>query len=197
MSWNDDFDRWLRRFRQWSGFNFEDIDRMFNDMFREMSENMPKELYTEEKRPDGSVVRRTGPFVYGYSMTVGPDGKPIIREFGNVKPSRRPTPFGAQRPSLEVKEEREPLVDIISDDSIIRVVAELPGVDKKDIYLNCSEKMLTISVDTEKRKYYKEIELPAAVDSKVGKAKYTNGVLEVTLSKIKAGKSTGDQINIE
>ncbi|MGA9152230.1 MAG: hypothetical protein WBZ36_16770, partial [Candidatus Nitrosopolaris sp.] len=25
---------------------------------------------------------------YGYSMTVGPDGKPRIREFGNVKPSR-------------------------------------------------------------------------------------------------------------
>jgi len=25
-----------------------------------------------------------GPFVYGYSMTMGPDGKPIVREFGNV-----------------------------------------------------------------------------------------------------------------
>jgi len=28
-----------------------------------------------------------GPFVYGYSFSMGPDGKPVIREFGNVKPS--------------------------------------------------------------------------------------------------------------
>jgi hypothetical protein len=28
-----------------------------------------------------------GPFVYGYSMTIGPDGKPRVREFGNVRGS--------------------------------------------------------------------------------------------------------------
>lgn len=26
-----------------------------------------------------------GPFVYGYSMTIGPDGKPKVREFGNIR----------------------------------------------------------------------------------------------------------------
>ena len=84
---------------------------MFNDMIREMFDNMPKDLYREERHSDGSVVKRMGPFVYGYSMTLGPEGRPVIREFGNVRRSMRPMPFGVSKPSLEVNEEREPLVD--------------------------------------------------------------------------------------
>jgi HSP20 family protein len=30
-------------------------------------------------------VREVGPIVYGYSMTIGPEGKPKAREFGKVK----------------------------------------------------------------------------------------------------------------
>lgn len=197
MAWDEDFDRWFRRGRRRPVFDFEYMEKMFDEMFQEMMEDMPEELYKEERLPDGSFVKRMGPFVYGYSMTIGPDGKPVIREFGNVKPSRKATPFGVSKPSLEVKEEREPLVDIISDDGTIRVIAEMPGVDKKDIKLSCSERVLAISVDSEKRKYYKEVELPAEVDPKIGKAKYTNGVLEITLTKVKAKKPTGETIKIE
>jgi HSP20 family protein len=32
----------------------------------------------------GVKVREIGPLVYGYSATIGPDGKPNVREFGNV-----------------------------------------------------------------------------------------------------------------
>src|SRR4030067_3709684 len=99
-------------------------------------------------------------------MTIGPDGKPQIQEFGNVKPSLKPEPFGQRRPRLDVKEEREPLVDVVSTNNEIKVVVELPGVDKQDIKLHGTEKTLTISVDTSKRKYYKEEELPPPVDPK-------------------------------
>ncbi|MEJ2296799.1 MAG: Hsp20 family protein, partial [Candidatus Lokiarchaeota archaeon] len=34
------------------------------------------------------------------------------------------------------------------------------------------------------RKYYKEVELPAVIDSNYAKARYTNGILEITLKKI-------------
>lgn len=199
MSWDEDFDRWFRRWRQRrpSIFEFENIDKAFDNMFREMFETIPRDLYKEERLPDGSIIRRTGPFVYGYSMTMGPDGKPIIREFGNVKPTKRPTPFGVSKPSLEAKRKREPLVDIISEDGVVRVVAEVPGVEKKDIKLSCSESALTISINTEGRKYYKEVALPTDVDPKIGKAKYINGVLEVTLTKVKAKKPTGETIEIE
>lgn len=167
--------------------------------FRDFTTRIPKDYVCERKRPNGSTVKERGPFVYGYTMTIGPDGKPQIREFGNVKPSLKPeSPFGLRRPSLDVKEEREPLVDVISANNEIKVVAELPSVEKTDIKLHGTEKTLTISVDRPKRKYYKEVNLPTSVDSKKAKPVYKNGVLEVTLTKIKEEKKPqGEPIKIE
>lgn len=200
MSWDEDFNRWFRRFRRMPLFDsgeFEDLDKIMDEMFKEMYDNLPKELYRERKLPDGRIEREMGPFVYGYSMNLDSDGKPVIREFGNMKPSTKATSRGVSKPAFEYKEEREPLVDIVSEGSAIKVVAEVPGVNKSDINLSCSERSLTISVDTEKRKYHKEIELPEEVDPKVSKASYTNGVLEVTLSKVKETRPKGERIRVE
>jgi HSP20 family protein len=201
MSWDEYFDRWLqRRMRtpfRFFDMGFEDIDKMFEDMFKEMTAEMPKELYREKKRPDGTTIREMGPFVYGYSMTFGPDGKPVVREFGNVKHSTRPSALGTLRPKLEYQEEREPLVDVIEDRGSIRVVTELPSVEKKDIQLQCTETQLTVNVNTPDQKYHKEVELPSDVNPSSAKASYRNGVLEVTLSKITAKKQAGESIRIE
>ena len=61
-----------------------EMNRMFN-VFNDISKTAPKELIKEYETSDGSKVREVGPIVYGYSMTIGPDGKPHVREFGNVK----------------------------------------------------------------------------------------------------------------
>ena len=77
-------------------FLIQDIFREFDDMHREMARMYntfndistnppPKELVREYQTPEGEKVREVGPIVYGYSMTIGPDGKPHVREFGNVK----------------------------------------------------------------------------------------------------------------
>jgi HSP20 family protein len=200
MSWDEDLDHRMRRWRQMPFFSFrgfEEIDRMFDDMVQEMFKNAPKDLYRERKLPSGGTVKEMGPFVYGYSMTVGPDGKPIVREFGNVRPTSKQTRFGRQRPSLEVREEREPLIDTISENGTIRVLAEVPGVDKSNIKLNCSETALTITVDDKMRKYYKEVSLPQPVDPKVAKATYKNGVLEVLLTKKTKEAPKGETISID
>lgn len=206
---DEDFSEWFRRrmrrpfSRDWF---FGDIDEIMREMeemmqrdFREFSQKLPKDFARERRLPDGSTVKEWGPFVYGYSMTIGPDGKPQIREFGNVKPSLKPgVPFGSRRPSLDVKEEREPLVDVVSANNEIKVVAELPGVEKNDVKLYGTEKTLSISVDTPKRKYSKEVELPVNVDPKSAKSIYKNGVLEVTLTKVKEEKKPkGEPIKIE
>jgi len=186
----DEFwDRWFRR-RRWPFFGgdfFKHIDEIFREMeemmgreFEELSKNMPKNLVRERTLPDGSKIRQWGPFVYGYSVTISPDGKPQIREFGNIKPEGM-----LGRPKISIREEREPLVDVIETDGEIKVIAELPGVEKKDIKLYGTEDALTISVDTPERKYYKKVELPSRVDTKKTKASYKNGVLEVTLKKKK------------
>ena len=73
---------------------FGDIDRVFREMeemmeeeFKNFTEKVPKDYVKERKLPDGSTVKEFGPFVYGYSMKIGPDGKPEIQEFGNIKKS--------------------------------------------------------------------------------------------------------------
>jgi len=194
---DEDYPEWFRRRRSppFRGWGFEDIDKIFHEMekmmeeeFKNFTSQVPKDYVKERKLPDGRTVREFGPFVYGYSMKIGPDGKPEINEFGNVKSSR----LGPQ-----VKEEREPLVDVIETNGEVHIVVELPGVEKKDIKLHGTEEALTISVETPQRKYYKEIALPAKVRVKEAKTEYKNGVLEITLPKTKEGKKPkGEPIGI-
>lgn len=64
-------------------------------------------MIIEYNTPQGGTVREVGPIVYGYSMTIGPDGKAKVREFGNLKSSRR---FGSMR-RPEISGEIEPSMD--------------------------------------------------------------------------------------
>ena len=193
---NEDYPEWFKRKR--SPFTkdpfFGDIDQMFRQMekmmeeeFKNFTEKVPKDYVKERKLPDGSTVKEWGPFVYGYSMKIGPDGKPEIQQFGNLKKSLK---------GPEVKEEREPLVDVVETDSEVRVVTELPGVEKTDIKLHGTEDSLTVSVDTAQYKYYKEVTLPVKVRVKDAKSTYKNGVLEVVIPKVEALKSKGEPIDI-
>ncbi len=166
------------------------MEKMMEEEFKDFSKKIPKEYVKERKLPDGSTEKELGPFVYGYSMKIGPDGKPEIQEFGNLKKNQKGLP--------QVKEEREPLVDIVDTVSEIRVVAELPGVEKNDIKLHGTEKSLTIAVDTEQNKYYKNVALPAKVKVKEATSTYKNGVLEVVLPKEEAeNKPKGEPIDIQ
>jgi HSP20 family protein len=199
-----DEDRWSRWFQQGRRpFSerrlFGDINEVFKEMeelmekeFGELSKRAPRDLIRERTLPDGSKVREWGPFVYGYSMTVDPDGKPHVREFGNIKPGAR-----LGRPRIAIKEKREPLADVMTINGEVKVIVELPGVDKKDITLHGTEESVTISVDTPQRKYYKEVGLPSKVETKSAKSSYKNGVLEITIKKRKEEKPKGDVIEIE
>jgi HSP20 family protein len=194
----DNQPEWFRRrrlpfSRDWG---FGDIDDVFREMekimeeeFKDFASRVPKDYIKERRLPNGSTTREFGPFVYGYSMKIGPDGKPEIREFGNVKPGLR---------GPQVKEEREPLVDVYETETEVHVVAELPGVDKKDIDVRGTEDTLTISVDTPEYKYYKEIALPAMVKVREAKTQYKNGVLEVIFARLDDSKrSKGESIRID
>jgi HSP20 family protein len=191
------WDEWFKRFWRGRGF-FPDIERLMEEMekdmakmFKDMEKELPDETSKVTRLPDGSVRRQYGPFVYGYSVRVGPDGKPVIREFGNMKPS-----IEEGRPPLDLQEKREPLVDIIEQNGELRIVSELPGVDKEDIQLYVTENTLTLNVEKPGRNYFKELELPFQVDPNSAKSNYRNGVLETNLRKlIIAGK--GKRIDIE
>ena len=165
-----------KRFPWWFDVfeEMEKMDEMMDEMMRRAFE-IPSE------------TKSFGPYVYGFSVSLDPEGKPAIQQFGNVKPSR----VGPQ-----VKEEREPLVDVIDENDEIAVFTELPGVEKNDIRLRSNEENLTISVDSKGRKYHKELELPDSVLPTSAKATYKNGVLEVRFKKAEAG-GRERQIKIE
>jgi HSP20 family protein len=192
-----DDDWWERWFRKgmppfFKGWDMDEIDEAFKEMdkmFEDMMKMAPKDLVRERKLPDGTKRREWGPFVYGYSITIGPDGKPQIREFGNMKPELSPKPG---RPRLDVKKAREPLIDVTMTDGEIKVIAEIPGVEKDEVKLMATEDTLTISVDNPARSYHKAVDLPAKAIPKQLKWTYKNGILEVTLPK-KEERGPSDQ----
>jgi HSP20 family protein len=115
-------------------------------------------------------------------MTIGPDGKPIVQEFGNVRTNKGGSGLaGRTGPQLNV--EREPLVDINATDTQVTVVLEMPGVNKESIKINAFDTTLEISSTDPKRKYHKTIDLPKDIDVETVKSKFNNGILEIVFNK--------------
>jgi len=171
------FDRKRRR-----GPFGDDIDDIFgmSGMFDQMFQDMQRMMDEAAGQPQ-SARKTTGPYVRGFSMRIGQDGKPVVQEFGNVSPPSKEQPSG----------EREPLVDVIEQDKDVVVIAEVPGVEKHDIKLKTAGRKLAIRVDAGERKYFREVELPVDVKADSAKATYKNGVLEVRLERKAPRKEEG------
>ena len=145
-------------------------------------------MFDELAKNTGGKIEPGKPYVYGFSMSVGPDGKPRIQEFGNTG--------AAVQSGGGIGEEREPLTDVIERGEDITVIAEIPGVEKEDIKLKATKDILKVDVETEKRKYHKQLKLPSEVKPDVSRATYKNGILEVKLTKIKKEKKDDEGVNI-
>ncbi|MDD2655724.1 MAG: Hsp20/alpha crystallin family protein [Candidatus ainarchaeum sp.] len=64
------------------GFGFgNEFERMREEM-EEMMERMMKGMPQDEVK---RLSQMRGPQVYGFSIRVGPDGKPVVTEFGDIK----------------------------------------------------------------------------------------------------------------
>jgi HSP20 family protein len=173
--------------------DFEDMEkemeRMFNQ-FNDISANAPKELIREYQTSEGEKVREVGPIVYGYSMTIGPDGKPHVREFGNVKSSSGNKDIRKGTIKSQILSEREPLSDIYSTDKEIKIVFEMPGIKKENIKINAIDNLVEVTTaENSQRKYSKTIELPVEADIETAKSTYNNGILEVKFDKKKQSMS--------
>ncbi|MFH1048301.1 MAG: Hsp20/alpha crystallin family protein [Patescibacteria group bacterium] len=113
--------------------------------------------------------------IYGFTVKTGIGGKQSrVETFGNVKKTER---------GPQVVETREPLVDIFDEKDCILVIAELPGVQEKDIKLHIKGDVLNLETAGE-RKYAKEILLPAKADFESRKVNFKNGILEIKLKRI-------------
>jgi HSP20 family protein len=191
------FEEWFKRRRANSWFPdldgaMREIERMMQEALRDTEERVPKNVIRERKLEDGSTVREIGPIVYGYSVKIGQDGKPIVRKFGNVDSS--PGFLGG---GLTVKEQREPLLDIITGSEDITIVAELPGVNKEDLQLKADNKSLTLESVAGERQYQKKIDLPDEIEPNTGKSTYKNRILEVSFKRKSKNEDNGVTISID
>jgi HSP20 family protein len=179
---------------------FAEMERMFDEQFRDilLQTETPKELVREYVTPEGEKVREIGPIVYGYSVVVGPDGKPRITEFGNVKQG---THIGSKegtgniRRGRQLTAEREPLADVITTDKEVKVVVELPGVNKENIKVNAYEGSAEVFAEAQDRKYRRVVDIPADTDAESVKSTFKNGLLEIVFKR--KDKPKGKEIKVE
>ncbi|MFQ6128597.1 MAG: archaeal heat shock protein Hsp20 [Thermoplasmata archaeon] len=191
---------WRRKKRDdwWRSWFFdEDFDDIFLDVeenFRRIQEQMNR-LMRQMAKGNFPAPEEGGPFVYGFSLKMGPDGKPEIQEFGNTRLWSGP---GMQKlagkPQISA---REPVTDVIIGKDEISVTFEMPGVEKDAIDLDVSDDSVTIEAKTEERTYKKEVELPQVVNSEKAKATYHNGVLEVVAPLVKKKERKGKRVEVE
>jgi HSP20 family protein len=173
-----------------------EMERSFEEQFKEIESTAPKDLIKEYQTPDGGKVREVGPLVYGYSMTIGPDGKPKVREFGNMRPSYR---LGGMSGSAKpvISDEREPLADVTTTDTEIKVIIEMPGVGKENIKINAYDHSVEVKSEDPQRKYHRVIDIPPEADTGTVRSTYKNGVLEISFKKKEQTKPKGKEVRIE
>ena len=152
------------------------IEELLNSKFKELSENTPNEQKKRKPVSSDQKNRRFGHFIYGYSVTIGPDGKPRIRELGNLTPNSCPK-------IPKYNEKRDLLVDVIPTQTKVQVIMELPGVSEDEIKVKGSADQITVVADTLNFNYYKKIPMPCIIDPKSITTNYVNGVLEINLDK--------------
>jgi Molecular chaperone (small heat shock protein) len=177
-----------RRDDDWDDDMLDDFFEDFGFDFGRVNERLRKMMERMVKSGDENVH---GPFVYGFSYKVGPDGKPTFQEFGNMpsRPSINSVPSDVEM--------REPLTDINYDNNKAYITFELPGIAKEDIDLKVSETEVTIKVENGPRKYHKNVELRDVVKPESAKAKFINGILDLTLDLEKGKAESGKSVNIE
>ena len=149
---------------------FKGLGGLF-DLVSKMAEE-GKEEYTRSGEMEAPGGRAKA--VYGFSVRMGLGGKPIIEQFGNLR---------ATQAGPEVAEVREPLVDVLDEGDRLVVLAELPGVEEKDIRVEVKGDIVVLTAEARERKYSKEILLPAPVDAATLQTSYKNGILEIKLRK--------------
>jgi HSP20 family protein len=169
---------------------------------------MGKKDRDEDQKKEGGLIRReTGlsPFAdfdRFFDEALGGRWPSLFRRDWPAIPEMRP-PF----------EGRWPKVDVIDREAELVVRAELPGVKKEDLEVTMTDNTVTIKASTQTEKEEKEekgqyfrretsrgefvrtVPLPAEVNGEGTKAVFKDGVLELTMPKVK--KSPRKSVKVE
>jgi HSP20 family molecular chaperone IbpA len=149
---------------------FQDINTFYNRLVKRMF----KEMGDFQKTIDSGKLKGT--------WDIKPIDKPSVKGYvahGRFHIGNEPL----QMPKSGLEQEmREPLTDVFAEDDAVKIYMELPGVEKSDVQLNVTERL----VEVRAKDFAKTVELPT-VDMALDQAtaSYKNGVLVVAIPKLK------------
>ena len=113
--------------------------------------------------------------VYGFSVktALGQQGQQEVKiePFGNLRRE--------SSGETVVEDVREPLLDVYEEEDHVLVLAEIPGVSKKDVQLTLADDHLTIQAQRGEKRYCKEVVLPERFSEKNMRWECTNGILKI------------------
>ena len=134
---------------------FDDMDDLMDEIEKEM-EGMLRQFRSNGLPMNRSITR-------GFTVEFGPEGEPFFRTFGD---------------SMIAQGSREPLIEQYVDKDTLRVICEVPGVEKDAIKLKTTDDTMDISAETPDRTYHANFTLKELVDPQSCEARYNNGILE-------------------
>ncbi len=141
----------------------EELDRYFDEFEKTIEDVLRSTLSTGQQA-------FSKPLVAGFAMGVGPEGKPSIQFFGDKVEGND----GYRTPIYEQ------VVD--EKDGRLRVIFELPGVDKNSIEISALDNKVNLKVEDDGRRYMADVTLERDVDPDTSKATLRNGLLEIIFS---------------
>ena len=178
---------WFRRFLG-GGCSSGSISRAsnkqfgFNDLFRGLEEiGMEMERQFEEQFKNfESIVP-----------------KELVRDFGSVRLPSSLRGGGGSFTRPLISSEREPLADVTTSNTEVKVILEMPGVTKDKIRISAYDNSVEIKSDDPQRKYHEVIDLPPEADIETARSTYKNGLVEITFNKKKETKPKGKEVKVE
>lgn len=121
----------------------------------------------------------------------------------------RPARYRAESETLDWM----PVVDIMEADGHIEIRAEMPGLSEQDVQVSVTDDVLTLKgektqesenkdqkyhrVERSYGRFQRSFTLPANLDPEEIKAKFTHGVLTVSIPKVKEVEPKEVQISVE
>lgn len=151
-----------------------------------------KESVEIAKRDDGTTVETITPFGFMRRFT-----EDMERLFEDFQTFRFPMMFGRDFRKEFTDVDWVPKVEVVKQNGDFTVRAELPGLEKKDIKVEVTENVLTISGERKEEKeekhdqyyrsersygsFYRLVPLPDGVNIEKATATFTNGLLEIKL----------------
>lgn len=108
--------------------------------------------------------------------------------FNAARKIRRPRPtqsFASPHLMPTLTAERQAPIDVFEEGNYLVVLAELRGIDEKDVKIETDEDFVTITAESTVRRYYKTIRLPTRVNKDTAEFTCRNNILQLKLKKLR------------